>query len=172
MKVNIANQEFTTTFLSDKGLSMTDAKSISNFCNQQALEIERVLNSANVHDKKFMFNGEQYPVTEGKSLPSDVIPLLIEKANYHACQAWLMEAMKEKDNLLLMVNQEPFVYIEKKPKEPDKDYREAYENWLISRNIAESEYEISRYALLRKISELKIIVEPQFQNILNEFNKK
>lgn len=309
MKVNIVNQEFVTVLLSDKGLSMTDTQSISNFCNQQALEIERILDGANVHDKRFTFQGKEYPVTEGKSLPSDVIPLLLEKANYHACQAWLMEAMKEKENLLNLVRQEEFIYHIEMPKplnllQPDlirhvkygleilsyseridylkneamashlggfihkggkldklrkqnaeeillefvdmgntgkipvkvtrnhdsnwllelhnelsnqhreferkvnyykaklknaentknfqieeqnaekqreiqakndilqKDYREAYENWSISRNIAESEFEKNRFNLLRKISDLKITVEPYFQPILDKFNRK
>lgn len=309
MKINITNQEFTTVLLSDKGLSMTDTQSISNFCNQQALEIQRVLDSANVHDKRFTFQREEYPVTEGKSLPSDVIPLLIEKANYHACQAWLMEAMKEKEILINLVTQEEFTYSIEQPKAPDylqfnpirhvsygletlsyseridylkneamashigsfihkggkldklrkqnseeiqlefvdmgnggripvkvirnhdsnwllnlhndlsnqhrefekkvnyykaklknaentknsqieeqnaekqreiqtkndmlqKDYRNLYENWSIGRNIAKSEFEKNRFSLLRKISDLKITVEPYFQPILDKFNKK
>lgn len=88
----------------NKGLSLSQAQSISNLCNQRAKEIEAKLNGVNNYSKSV-----DVPVKDGvkthttvvaKPLPADVVALLTEKAKLHACQAFLMENIKAKDALL------------------------------------------------------------------------
>ena len=89
---------------SNKGLSLSQAQSISNLCNQRAREIDAKLNGVNNYSKSVKVtrggNTDKYDTVIGKKLPLDVVQLLIEKASLHACQAFLMENIKAKDTLL------------------------------------------------------------------------
>lgn len=88
-------------FLSTSGLSMSKAQSISNICNQRAKYIDSLLTNVNNVSKTFkQSDGETYMKQIGKPLPKDVLGYLKEKSSYHALQAYLMEAVKYKDNLL------------------------------------------------------------------------
>jgi hypothetical protein len=82
--------------LSTKGLSMSQAQSISNLCNQRALEIQRELDSYNVCSKSIKVSGESYSLVDAYPMPSSVLELLREKGRLHATQAFLMEATKSK----------------------------------------------------------------------------
>jgi len=86
--------------LSTKGLSMSQAQSISNLCNQRALEIQRELDSYNVCSKSIRVNGEDYSLEDAYPMPSAILELLKEKGRLHATQAFLMEAIKEKDSVI------------------------------------------------------------------------
>lgn len=86
--------------LSTKGLSMSQAQSISNLCNQRALEIQRELDSYNVCSKSIRVNGEDYLLEDAYPMPSAILELLKEKGRLHATQAFLMEAIKEKDSVI------------------------------------------------------------------------
>jgi hypothetical protein len=83
--------------LSTTGLSMSQAQSISNLCNQRALEIQRELDSYNVCSKSIKVSGESYSLVDAYPMPSSVIELLREKGRLHATQAFLMEATKSKN---------------------------------------------------------------------------
>ena len=83
--------------LSTKGLSMSQAQSVSNLCNQNAVEIQRELDSYNNCSKTITVNGESYLLQEGISIPDNVIEKLKIKGDIHACQAFLMEAIKGKE---------------------------------------------------------------------------
>lgn len=91
---------------SNKGLSLSQAQSISNLCNQRAREIESKLNGVNNYSKSVAVVQPQsttplyYITVAGKPLPTNVVDLLTEKAKLHACQAFLMENIKAKENLL------------------------------------------------------------------------
>lgn len=89
---------------SNKGLSLSQAQSISNLCNQRAREIEAKLTGVNNYSKSVTIIESKFPKTyntvTGKKLPSNVVELLIEKSTLHACQAFLMENIKAKDSLL------------------------------------------------------------------------
>jgi hypothetical protein len=88
-------------FLSTSGLSMSKAQSISNICNQRAKYIDSLLTNVNNVSKYFkQSDGEIYMKQIGKPLPVNVLELLMDKSSYHALQAYLMEAVKYKDNLL------------------------------------------------------------------------
>jgi hypothetical protein len=88
-------------FLSTSGLSMSKAQSISNICNQRAKYIDSLLTNVNNVSKHFkQSDGEIYMKQIGKPFPVNVLELLNDKSSYHALQAYLMEAVKYKDNLL------------------------------------------------------------------------
>jgi hypothetical protein len=86
--------------LSTKGLSMSQAQSISNLCNQRALEIQRELESYNVCSKSIKVSGIDYSLVDAYPMPSAILELLKEKGRLHATQAFLMEAIKEKDYVI------------------------------------------------------------------------
>jgi hypothetical protein len=88
-------------FISTSGLSMSKAQSISNICNQRAKYIDSLLTNVNNVSKHFkQSDGEIYMKQIGKPFPVNVLELLNDKSSYHALQAYLMEAVKYKDNLL------------------------------------------------------------------------
>ena len=89
----------------NKGLSLSQAQSISNLCNQRAREIDANLTGINNYSKSIdvpMNNGttKVRTLVVGKELPTNVVSLLKEKSALHACQAFLMENIKAKDALL------------------------------------------------------------------------
>jgi len=84
----------------NKGLSLSQAQSISNLCNQRATEITKQLNAVNNYSKSIKVDDTDHIIVKGVKLPSNVILLLKEKASLHACQAFLLENMKAKENLL------------------------------------------------------------------------
>ena len=86
--------------LSTKGLSMSQAQSISNLCNQRAQEMQRELDSYNVSSKSIKIGGEIFALESAYAMPSTVLELLKEKSRLHATQAFLMEAIKEKADII------------------------------------------------------------------------
>jgi hypothetical protein len=86
--------------LSSKGLSLSQAQSISNLCNQRATDIAAELNGINNVEKKLKIGEETYIETVGKPVPSNLTELLLEKSKLHATQAFLMENVKAKDALI------------------------------------------------------------------------
>ena len=83
--------------LASKGLSMSQAQSISNLCNQNAQEIQRELDSYNNCSKSINVGGQVYDLQEGIPVPGDILEKLKNKGDLHACQAFLMEAIKSKE---------------------------------------------------------------------------
>ena len=96
--------------LSKKGLSMSEAASISNICNQKALDIANKLIVVNNYSRTIKIDGIDYIEKEGNELPSDVVALILLKAKYHGTQAFLMENVKAKDALLSSLKNESFIY--------------------------------------------------------------
>ena len=86
--------------LSTKGLSLSQAQSISNLCNQRATDIAAELNGINNVEKQLKIGDQTYIETVGKPVPSNLTELLLEKAKLHATQAFLMENVKAKDVLI------------------------------------------------------------------------
>ena len=84
----------------NKGLSLSQAQSISNLCNQRAIEIAAELTNVNNYSKTVRVGGETKTLQGARALPSNVVELLKEKAQLHACQAFLMENLKTKDAML------------------------------------------------------------------------
>jgi aminopeptidase N len=90
----------------NKGLSLSQAQSISNLCNQRASEIAKQLIPVNNYSKSVEVDGKKHEILKGKPLPTNVVELLKEKARLHACQAFLMENMKAKEALLKDIKNE------------------------------------------------------------------
>jgi len=84
----------------NKGLSLSQAQSISNLCHQRALEIKAELIGINNFSKKVTIDGVDKILSKGHKLPDNVSELLEKKAKLHACQAFLMENIKAKDHML------------------------------------------------------------------------
>jgi hypothetical protein len=130
--------------LSTKGLSMSQAQSISNLCNQNAQEIERELNSYNNCSKSINVGGQVYDLQEGIPVPGDILEKLKNKGDLHACQAFLMEAVKGKDAMIsaLRHSQPNLSHLVRPIKEDIEDYDVDYgveESWGWSM-LSDSEY--------------------------------
>lgn len=96
--------------LSSKGLSMSQAASISNLCNQRAKEISSKLDNINNVSKELVIGTETYVETNGNPIPENVVELLTAKARLSATQAFLMENIKAKDELINRIKYEGFEY--------------------------------------------------------------
>jgi hypothetical protein len=107
--------------LSETGLSLSQAQSISNMCNQRTREISAALQRVNNASKEFSLDGKQYVETPGNPLPSNVVELIKEKSRLHALQAFLMENIKAKDTLLRSKQNELFEYSVESPKMPTRN---------------------------------------------------
>lgn len=95
--------------LKSSGLSMSQAQSISNLCNQRAGELDNKLKGVNNASKRVIIGGETYDETVGKKMPENVVELLKEKAALYACQAFLMENIKAKAKLMEDLRKMQFV---------------------------------------------------------------
>jgi hypothetical protein len=85
----------------NKGLSLSQAQSISNLCNQRTIEIAAKLTNVNNYSRAVKLPDGQIRVTQKpRPLPENVTELLYQKARLHACQAFLMENIKAKDAML------------------------------------------------------------------------
>lgn len=94
--------------LSQKGLSLSQAQSISNLCNQAASTIEAQLSNINNCSKSLKWEGDMLIKQRAKPLPVNIIELLKRKALLHATQAFLMENIKAKEILLKELKQKKF----------------------------------------------------------------
>ncbi len=86
--------------LATKGLSMSQAQSISNLCNQRSRDISFKLRDINNVAKVLKIGEETYVETPGKKMPDNVMDLLADKSRLHATQAFLMENIKAKEEML------------------------------------------------------------------------
>ena len=86
--------------LASKGLSMSQAQSISNLCNQRSRDISFKLRDINNVEKVLKIGDETYVETPGKKMPENVADLLEDKSRLHATQAFLMENIKAKEEML------------------------------------------------------------------------
>ena len=93
-----------------KGLSMSQAQSISNLCNQRAKEISTKLDNINNVSKELTIGTETYIETQGNPIPENIVELLTAKARYSATQAFLIENIKAKDELINKIKCEGFEY--------------------------------------------------------------
>jgi hypothetical protein len=97
---------------------MSQAQSISNLCNQRAKEISSKLDNINNVSKKLTIGSEIYTETKGNPIPENVVELLTTKARLSATQAFLMENIKTKDELIKDIQTERFNYEVEAPIRP------------------------------------------------------
>jgi len=105
--------------LAVKGLSLSQAQSISNLCYQRALEITNQLSGLNNAKKVVSVDKKDYDVQTAKPIPTNVVELLMEKAKLHGTQAFLMTNIKAKDQLLTDLKRAQFTPTIEAPIKPD-----------------------------------------------------
>ena len=86
--------------LGPKGLSMSQAASISNILNQRVQSIQRELSVCNNVSKSVEINGKAYITVASNPLPTDIVDKLKLAASYNACIAFLRENMKAKEDAI------------------------------------------------------------------------
>lgn len=96
-------------FLAKKGLSMTQAQTVSNLCNQAANEMLMDIDKVNNSSKTLEFNGKVLTKQTGYKLPTTIEDMLATIGDYRACQAFLMEQIKAKDQLITAAKNAQFV---------------------------------------------------------------
>jgi len=117
-----------TSLFEGKGLSISQAQSLSNLCYQEARQIEFLLDDTNAYSKHVLIDGTKHYLQKRKELPIDVIDLLEKKSRLYACQAFLMENIKAKDFLLKKYkNDIPDLSQLTKPERPEFLYPEEKE---------------------------------------------
>ena len=89
--------------LASKGLSMSQAQSISNLCNQRSRDISFKLRDIHNVEKVLKIGEETYVETPGKKMPENVMELISDKSKLHATQAFLMENIKAKEEMLTAI---------------------------------------------------------------------
>lgn len=139
--------------LSTKGLSLSQAQSISNLCYQRAHDISAQLAGVNNASRTFKYGDEILTEIPGKPLPTNVVELLMEQAKLHACQAFLVEHIKLKDTLIQNIQKERFTHNLQAPESPEyKDFQllpMVDESWAWDQinNADKNEYlEVEAYA--------------------------
>ena len=108
--------------LSTKGLSLSQAQSISNLCFQESRDIQSKIENINNCEKTLTLPNGVYVETQGFPIPNDIGKLLHKKATLHATQAFLMENIQAKSNLIEELKNRKFVYNVPKPEEPNLEY--------------------------------------------------
>lgn len=96
--------------LASKGLSMSQAQSISNLCNQRSKDISAAIADINNISKYLIIGSESYTEVKGNPIPENVVELLTAKARLSATQAFLMENIKAKDELIYRIKREELRY--------------------------------------------------------------
>lgn len=104
--------------LSSKGLSMSQAQNISNICNQMALEIEHQIQLINNCSKTITIGSNTYTQDSSKPIPEDIVDLILRKGQLHATQAFLMENIKRKSDILLELKKKKYECKLKQPEYP------------------------------------------------------
>ena len=123
-----------TNSLSSKGLSLSQAQSISNLCNQECRDIDSKLEILNNASRTLTLNGEEYIETQGHPIDNDqVISLLTNKGRLHATQAFLMENIRTKNEELERLKNLKFTHSEVSPEYPELEeptmLEQVDENW-------------------------------------------
>ena len=101
--------------LESKGLSMSQAQSVSNLCNQRARDINFKLADINNISKSISVDGKEYQEVEAKPIPVNVNDLLDQKSKLHAAQSFLMENIKAKEEMLNDVKWDEFEFDRDQP---------------------------------------------------------
>jgi hypothetical protein len=105
--------------LASKGLSLSQAQSISNLCNQRSRDIQSSILVINNAEKTLKFEGEDYVKQVANPMPANIVELLQEKSRLHATQAFLMENIRAKDELLASKRRESLKFDKESPEHPD-----------------------------------------------------
>lgn len=105
--------------LAAKGLSLSQAQSISNLCNQRCRDIQSQIDIINNAEKTITIGDKDYLKVPAQPIPYGIIDTLNEKARLSATQAFLMENIKAKDALLRAKQTESLRYTVDCPERPE-----------------------------------------------------
>jgi len=119
--------------LSTKGLSLSQAQSISNLCNQRSNEINFIIQSVNNASKVMHYEHHDYTLQNAYPMPENIVDLILEKGLLSSTQAFLMENIKSKEILLNNLRKALYYPEVNAPKQPDYIQAEVLstvdENW-------------------------------------------
>jgi hypothetical protein len=119
--------------LSSKGLSMSQAQSISNLCNQRSRDISFKLADINNISKKIKIGEDEFVEVEASPIPENLSDLLSKKSALHATQSFLMENIKAKNEMLDEIKWREFEFDKDSPVKPTlkslKNESEVDEKW-------------------------------------------
>jgi hypothetical protein len=101
--------------LSTKGLSLSQAQSISNLCNQRCRDIRSQIDVINNAEKVISIDGKDYTKVSANPIPNGIMDMLKDISRMHATQAFLMENIKAKDHLIRVKQIEQFKYTVDRP---------------------------------------------------------
>jgi hypothetical protein len=113
--------------LSTKGLSLSQAQSISNLCHQACRDIDAKLVNINNAGKVLKIDGVEYVETQSHPITGDIPRMLSDKSAFHATQAFLMENIKAKQELLEKLQHDEFSYGDFEMKSPEYPDLEEFE---------------------------------------------
>jgi len=105
--------------LSTKGLSLSQAQSISNLCNQRCRDIRSQIDVINNAEKVITIDGKDYTKVSANPIPYEIMDMLKDISRMHATQAFLMENIKAKDHLIRVKQIEQFKYTVDRPESPE-----------------------------------------------------
>jgi hypothetical protein len=105
--------------LSTKGLSLSQAQSISNLCNQRCRDIRSQIDVINNAEKVITIDGKDYTKVSANPIPNGIMDMLKDISRMHATQAFLMENIKAKDHLIRVKQIEQFKYTVDRPESPE-----------------------------------------------------
>lgn len=104
--------------LNSTGLSLSQAQSISNMCNQRSIFIQSKINAINNGAMSAKIDDDWIEMQQAIPVPDNIVDLLKEKAQLSATQAFLMENIKAKEALLNEQRTMLFISQLNKPEEP------------------------------------------------------
>lgn len=105
--------------LSTTGLSMSQAQTISNLCYQSAITIVNNINQINNAGKSLEYQSRTHQQVAPVKMPADIKDQVLDIGRYSACQAFLMENIKAKDEMLQSLKSKRFVSANIAPEHPD-----------------------------------------------------
>ena len=105
--------------LNKTGLSMSQAQTVSNLCNQMVRDIQMKLNMVNNASKTIFYQGTTHTMIQKCPLPSDIKWWLEKIGIYSACQGMLIENIKAKDTMLSELRNKQFVSTTEIPAYPE-----------------------------------------------------
>lgn len=107
--------------LSTSGLSMSQAQSVSNLCNQACRDIAAKLSNINNASKELVLDSKTYIETQGHPITYKLEAMLMDKSMLHATQAFLMESIRAKDSILRETKNKRFLYPIESPQYPEME---------------------------------------------------
>lgn len=119
---NILGIEIDFRNLQKTGLSMTQAQSVSNICNQKVTMLLSKFDNIQNFSSQIEYNGKTVAVKKGNAVPADIKETLTQIGELSALQGYLMENIKAKVTLMNVISDFGFEF-EKAPDYPEMQNR-------------------------------------------------